>query len=99
MREFKLYNRYKTDVRLVEVEENVFKLELPKYEWDWVQYSYDENDVYHSIDPSGGPYIALNDNVLSIYPEGVLRLAVDKIWHDEKMDAWLIMCSSVVANI
>ena len=66
MREIKLGNRYRVKNKLVEVEENLFKLVLEdEREGDFLGfsvrdgYSYEDNEHY-SIDPSGGPYMCLD---------------------------------------
>lgn len=93
LREYNLYNRYRVPVSLRQMSEdsNEFLLVLPEKEMDWVQVSYDwdlvkdENGIEqkvekdYSVDPSGGPYITLGDNRLSLYPYGEIYIIVDSI--------------------
>ena len=93
LREYNLYNRYRVPVSLKQISEdsNEFLLVLPEKEMDWVQVSYDleivkdENGIEqkvekdYSVDPSGGPYIALGDNCLSLYPSGEININVESI--------------------
>ena len=93
LREYILYNRYRAPVSLKQISEdsNEFLLVLPEKEMDWVQVSYDfeivkdENGIEqkiekdYSVDPSGGPYIALGENRLSLYPSGEININVESI--------------------
>ena len=93
LREYILYNRYRVPVSLKQISEdsNEFLLVLPEKEMDWVQVSYDfeivkdENGIEqkiekdYSVDPSGGPYIALGENRLSLYPSGEININVESI--------------------
>ena len=93
LKEYILYNRYRVPVSLKQISEdsNEFLLVLPEKEMDWVQVSYDfeivkdENGIEqkvekdYSVDPSGGPYIALGDNRLSLSPSGEININVESI--------------------
>ena len=93
LKEYILYNRYRVPVSLKQISEdsNEFLLVLPEKEMDWVQVSYDfeivkdENkkkkkvEKDYSVDPSGGPYIALGDNRLSLSPSGEININVESI--------------------
>ena len=93
LKEYILYNRYRVPVSLKQISEdsNEFLLVLPEKEMDWVQVSYDfeivkdENGIEqkiekdYSVDPSGGPYIALGENRLSLYPSGEININVESI--------------------
>ena len=93
LREYILYNRYRVPVSLKQISEdsNEFLLVIPEKEMDWVQVSYDfeivkdENGIEqkiekdYSVDPSGGPYIALGENRLSLYPSGEININVESI--------------------
>ena len=93
LKEYILYNRYRVPVSLKQMSEdsNEFLLVLPEKEMDWVQVSYDfeivkdENGIEqkvekdYSVDPSGGPYIALGENRLSLYPSGEININVERI--------------------
>ena len=93
LREYILYNRYRVPASLKQMSEdsNEFLLVLPEKEMDWVQVSYDfeivkdENGIEqkvekdYSVDPSGGPYITLGDNRLSLYPSGEININVESI--------------------
>ena len=93
LKEFNLYNRYRVPVSLKQISEdsNEFLLVLPEKEMDWVQVSYDweivkdENGIEqkvekdYSVDPSGGPYITMGDNRLSLYPSGEININVESI--------------------
>ena len=93
LREYNLYNRYRVPVSLKQISEdsNEFLLVIPEKEMDWVQVSYDfeivkdENGIEqkiekdYSVDPSGGPYIALGENRLSLYPRGEINVNVESI--------------------
>ena len=93
LREYILYNRYRVPVSLKQMSEdsNEFLLVIPEKEMDWVQVSYDfeivkdENGIEqkiekdYSVDPSGGPYIALGENRLSLYPSGEININVESI--------------------
>ena len=97
MKEFKLYNRYRISVILKQLEDNgnEYLLEVPEKELQWVQVSYDlivqkdENgeeqkiEKDYSVDPSGGPFIALGENRLSLYPSGELIINVEEIHYDK----------------
>lgn len=82
LREYNLYNRYRVPVSLKQISEdsNEFLLVLPEKEMDWVQVSYDLELVKdYSVDPSGGPYIALGENRLPLYPSGEINVNVESI--------------------
>ena len=93
LKEYILYNRYRVPVSLKQISEdsNEFLLVLPEKEMDWVQVSYDleivkdENGIEqkvekdYSVDPSGGPYIGLGENRLSLYPRGEINVNVESI--------------------
>ena len=93
LREYILYNRYRVPVSLKQISEdsNEFLLVIPEKEMDWVQVSYDfeivkdENGIEqkvekdYSVDPSGGPYIGLGENRLSLYPSGEININVESI--------------------
>ena len=93
LREYILYNRYRVPVSLKQISEdsNEFLLVIPEKEMDWVQVSYDfeivkdENGIEqkiekdYSVDPSGGPYITMGDNRLSLYPSGEININVESI--------------------
>ena len=93
LKEYILYNRYRVPVSLKQISEdsNEFLLVIPEKEMDWVQVSYDfeivkdENGIEqkiekdYSVDPSGGPYIALGENRLSLYPSGEININVESI--------------------
>ena len=111
LREYKLYNRYRVPVSLKQISEdsNEFLLVLPEKEIDWVQVSYDleivkdENGIEqkvekdYSVDPSGGPYIALGDNHLSLYPSGEININVESI--ELKKDVGYILKINHVKNL
>ena len=48
----------------------------------------EKRERYCSIDPSGGPYIALGSNVISLYPTGNIRFDVLKIYEDAETKKW-----------
>lgn len=93
LKEYNLYNRYRVPVSLRQMSEdsNEFLLVLPEKEMQWVQVSYDlelvkdENGIEqkvekdYSVDPSGGPFIALGGNRLSLFPRGEIYVIVDSI--------------------
>ena len=93
LKEYILYNRYRVPVSLKQISEdsNEFLLVIPEKEMDWVQVSYDfeivkdENGIEqkvekdYSVDPSGGPYIVLGENRLSLYPSGEININVESI--------------------
>ena len=81
LREYILYNRYKVPVSLKQISDsNEFLLVLPEKEMYWVQVSYDLELVKdYSVDPSGGPYIALGENRLPLYPSGEINVNVESI--------------------
>ena len=111
LREYKLYNRYRVPVSLKQISEdsNEFLLVLPEKEMDWVQVSYDleivkdENGIEqkvekdYSVDPSGGPYIALGDNRLSLSPSGEININVENI--ELKKDVGYILKINHVKNL
>ena len=111
LREYKLYNRYRVPVSLKQISEdsNEFLLVLPEKEMDWVQVSYDleivkdENGIEqkvekdYSVDPSGGPYIALGDNRLSLSPSGEININVESI--ELKKDVGYILKINHVKNL
>ena len=111
LREYKLYNRYRVPVSLKQMSEdnNEFLLVLPEKEMDWVQVSYDfeivkdENGIEqkvekdYSVDPSGGPYIALGDNRLSLSPSGEININVENI--ELKKDVGYILKINHVKNL
>ena len=99
IRDYRLYNRYKVDVRLVQVSEDddtLWRLELPEEEAKWLQISYDNEEVVHedgtkefvevdySVDPSGGPYIAVGPNTLSLAIKGEIDINVESIKLENK---------------
>ena len=111
LREYILYNRYRVPVSLKQISEdsNEFLLVLPEKEMDWVQVSYDfeivkdENGIEqkvekdYSVDPSGGPYIALGDNRLSLSPSGEININVESI--ELKKDVGYILKINHVKNL
>ena len=111
LREYKLYNRYRVPVSLKQISEdsNEFLLVLPEKEMNWVQVSYDleivkdENGIEqkvekdYSVDPSGGPYIALGDNRLSLSPSGEININVENI--ELKKDVGYILKINHVKNL
>ena len=48
----------------------------------------EKKERYCSIDPSGGPYIALGPNVISLWPSGTIRMNVFKIYEDSETKHW-----------
>lgn len=48
----------------------------------------EKRERYCSIDPSGGPYIALGENILSLYPEKRIKIDVMKIFEDVESHHW-----------
>ena len=111
LREYNLYNRYRVPVSLKQMSEdsNEFLLVLPEKEMNWVQVSYDleivkdENGIEqkvekdYSVDPSGGPYIALGDNRLSLSPSGEININVENI--ELKKDVGYILKINHVKNL
>ena len=111
LREYILYNRYRVPVSLKQISEdsNEFLLVIPEKEMDWVQVSYDfeivkdENGIEqkvekdYSVDPSGGPYIALGDNRLSLSPSGEININVESI--ELKKDVGYILKINHVKNL
>ena len=111
LKEYNLYNRYRVPVSLKQMSEdsNEFLLVLPEKEMDWVQVSYDfeivkdENGIEqkvekdYSVDPSGGPYIALGDNRLSLSPSGEININVESL--ELKKDVGYILQINHVKNL
>lgn len=102
-KEYKLYNRYRVPVSLVETDkENVWTLELPEEELNWVQVSYDmetrknedgleeQIEVDYSVDPSGGPYMQLGQNRLNLYPFGEIEFNLKGIRYDKDVKRYFL---------
>lgn len=69
-KEYKLFNRYREDVKLVEVEPNVYILNCVDNEYIRLGYCENPNDGFDYVDPPGGPFMRINcfklgDHVLS----------------------------------
>lgn len=93
MREYRLYNRYRVPVvlRRLSDDSDEYLLDVPKTELQWVQVSYDwdiknnedgsvtKTEVDYSVDPSGGPFIALGESRLSLFPSGEIVVDVESI--------------------
>lgn len=48
----------------------------------------EKRERYCSIDPSGGPFITLGSNVISLYPTGYIRFNVLKIFENPETKRW-----------
>lgn len=76
MRQYKLHNRYGEPVLFKEVEKDVFELvdKLDKDGESYIQCNYMTdaagNEIYTSVDPSGGPCIGLGENVIPVLRNG-----------------------------
>ena len=103
MKEYKLYNRYRVPVSLIEeAQENIWSLNLPAEEMDWVQVSYDmetrknedgieeQIEVDYSVDPSGGPFMSIGQNKLSLYPVGEIEFMLKRIEYDKTNKKYLL---------
>ena len=108
LKEYRLYNRYRVPVVLRQLAEDSdeYLLDVPEKELQWVQVSYDwdfvkdENGIEqkvekdYSVDPSGGPYIILGDNRLSLYPSGQISVNVESI-RLEKGRGYILKVNSI----
>ena len=55
-----------------------------------------KRERYCSIDPSGGPYIALGSNVISLWPTGHIRFDVLNIYENPQTKHWNLKVDNVV---
>lgn len=55
----------------------------------------EKRERYCSIDPSGGPYIALSENILSLWPQGRVKIDVTKIFEDKDTHRWCLKVKSL----
>lgn len=95
MKTFHLYNRYHFDITLSETgNEQEFKLGVPEPEMKWIRIIYDSDedatDKIHAVDPSGGPFVALGANRLSLHPDGSILLSAHSIKESDDKTGFII---------
>jgi len=57
----------------------------------WMRWGYDDNNTINMVDPSGGPYISLGDNLKEFWPRGQYQdLIIEKITLDSNKDSSLV---------
>jgi len=57
----------------------------------WFRYSWDDNNNTTMVDPSGGPYISLGDNLADFWPRGKYQdLIIESISLDSSKDAAVV---------
>jgi hypothetical protein len=57
----------------------------------WMRWGYDDNNTINMVDPSGGPYISLGDNLKEFWPRGQYQdLIIEKITLDSNKDSTLV---------
>ena len=66
MKKIKLYNRDYAKLYLVSEDNKNWKFEVDdehKYIFEYMRVGYNEDETINFIDPSGGPFISVGDNI------------------------------------
>lgn len=75
MKTYKLYNRYKDNISLEQVDGDTYKLNLPEGSSDMIRVLFGENYKVEAVDPSGGPFIKAGCSI-DLYEDATFRKSV-----------------------
>lgn len=83
MKYFELKSRYGDITKLIPVKNNIYKLDFTDNPYNYRMIYESDNKNIHAIDPSGGPFMAVNTEILP-------GLKIDSIYKDENLKSLVV---------